>query len=184
MNLQIIAFALGALGLLGLSWRALRQPQSHGFYRFFVWLVLLALLVRNAPLWFAERHAPHQLLSWALLMASLLVLAAGLYQLRRDGRADASRSDDSSLYAFERTTRLVTGGIYRLIRHPLYSSLLLLAWGIACKRPDLASGLLALLASLLLQSTARRDEAECLAHFGEAYRHYMQRSRMFIPGLW
>jgi protein-S-isoprenylcysteine O-methyltransferase Ste14 len=29
--------------------------------------------------------------------------------------------------------------------------------------------------------TAKRDEAECLQQFGEAYRDYMQRSRMFIP---
>ena len=38
-----------------------------------------------------------------------------------------------------------------------------------------------LLASLALWLTARCDEAECLAYFGEAYRDYMGRSRMFIP---
>ena len=29
--------------------------------------------------------------------------------------------------------------------------------------------------------TAKRDEAECLAYFGDAYARYMQRSRMFTP---
>jgi protein-S-isoprenylcysteine O-methyltransferase Ste14 len=29
--------------------------------------------------------------------------------------------------------------------------------------------------------TARRDEEECLAHFGEPYRRYMQHSKRFIP---
>lgn len=173
-------FGLGTVILLGLSWRALRRPRSHGFYRFFAWEAILALLVLNGPLWFVDRFAPHQLASWALLFASLLVLFPGLYQLQRMGRADGQRQD-AELFAFERTSQLVTTGIYRYIRHPLYASLLLLAWGLACKQPGLASWALALLASLALWLTARCDEAECLAYFGKAYRDYMGRSRMFVP---
>ena len=75
----------------------------------------------------------------------------------------------------------MTSGIFRLIRHPLYASLLLLAWGVACKQPNGLSLLRALLASLALRLTAKRDEAECLQQFGDAYGNYMQRSKMFIP---
>jgi protein-S-isoprenylcysteine O-methyltransferase Ste14 len=175
-------FVLGTLILLVLSWRALRRPQSHGFYRFFAWEAILALLVLNGPLWFVDRFAPHQLLSWALLFTSLLLLFAGIHQLRRMGRADGQRQD-GELFAFERTSQLVTSGIYRLIRHPLYASLLLLAWGLAFKQPSLASWALALLASLALWLTAKCDEAECQVYFGDAYRDYMQRSKMFIPWL-
>lgn len=180
--LQGLAFALGTLMLLALSWQALRRPQSHGFYRFFAWEAILALLVLNGPLWFVERFALHQRLSWLLLFASLLLLFAGLYQLRRRGRPDGQRRD-AELFAFERTSQLVTSGIFRLIRHPLYASLLLLAWGVACKQPNGLSLSLALLASLALWLTAKCDEAECLQQFGEAYRDYMQRSKMFIPWL-
>ena len=73
--------------------------------------------------------------------------------------------------------------VYRFIRHPLFCSLLLLTWGIACKDLHLGTLVLALLASALLYLAARRDEAECLAYFGEDYRAYMGRSRMFIPWL-
>jgi protein-S-isoprenylcysteine O-methyltransferase Ste14 len=180
--LQAGLFTLGTLILLALSWPALRRPQSHGFYRFFAWEAILALLVLNAPLWFVERFAPHQLVSWVLLLASLLVLFPGLYQLRRMGRPDGQRQD-AELFAFERTSQLVSSGIFGYIRHPLYASLLLLTWGVACKQPNSLSLVLALLASLALWLTAKRDEAECLAQFGEAYRDYMQRSKMFIPGL-
>lgn len=178
--LQGLAFVLGTLMLLALSWQALRRPQSHGFYRFFAWEAILALLVLNGPLWFVDRYALHQRLSWLLLCASLLLLFAGFYQLRRMGRPDGQRTD-AELFAFERTSKLVTSGIFRLIRHPLYASLLLLAWGVACKQPNGLSLVLALLASLALWLTAKRDEAECLVQFGEAYRDYMQRSKMFIP---
>lgn len=179
---QWLAFALGSAVLIGISWRVLRRPQSHGFYRFFAWELMLALLVLNAPVWFEDRYALHQKLSWLLLFTSLLVLGLGIFQLRRDGRASEQRIDDE-LYAFERTSQLVTGGIYRFIRHPLFCSLLLLTWGIACKQLNTLTLGLALLASALLYLAARRDEAECLAYFGEAYRAYMARSKMFVPYL-
>ncbi|MBC9249036.1 isoprenylcysteine carboxyl methyltransferase [Pseudomonas alcaligenes] len=182
LKLQAVAFVLGSLALLGVSWRALRNPQAHGFYRFFAWEAMLALLVLNAPVWFVDRYALHQRVSWLLLFTSLLALFLGLYQLRRFGRATAQRQD-TELYAFERTSQLVTSGIYRYIRHPLYCSLLLLAWGIACKQLNGLTLALGLLSSLLLFAAARRDEAECLAYFGEAYRDYMARSKRFIPFL-
>lgn len=178
--LQGGAFALGTLVLVALSWRALQRPKSHGFYRFFAWEAILALLVLNGPQWFVDRFSAHQLVSWGLLFASLLVLFPGLYQLRRMGRPNEQRTD-AELFAFERTSQLVTSGIYSYIRHPLYASLLLLAWGVACKQPNGLSLVLALLSSLTLWLTAKRDEAECLQQFGEAYRDYIQRSRMFIP---
>jgi protein-S-isoprenylcysteine O-methyltransferase Ste14 len=180
--LQAVLFTLGTLILLTLSWQALRRPRSHGFYRFFAWEAILALLVLNGPLWFVDRFAAHQLASWALLFASMLVLFPGLHQLRRMGRPDGQRQD-AELFAFERTSQLVTSGIYSHIRHPLYASLLLLAWGVALKQPNGLSWSLALLASLALWLTAKCDEAECLLQFGEAYRDYIQRSRMFIPWL-
>lgn len=182
VGLQVLAFALGSLALLGISWRALKNVRSHGFYRFLAWEAMLGLLVLNAPVWFEGRYALHQKVSWVLLFASLTVLLFGVYQLRRDGRPGEQRQDDE-LYAFERTSQLVTGGIYRFIRHPLFCSLLLLTWGIACKDLHAVTLVLALLASVLLYLAARRDEAECLAYFGDAYRAYMGRSRMFIPWL-
>ena len=180
MWMQVVGFLVGSLVLLGISWRTLRNPRSHGFYRFLAWEAMLALLVLNAPVWFEDRYALHQKVSWVLLFGSLTVLFLGLYQLRRDGRPSEQRQDDE-LYAFERTSRLVTGGIYRFIRHPLFCSLLLLTWGIVWKDLHGITLLLGLVASVLLYLAARRDEAECLDYFGEAYCEYMRRSRMFIP---
>lgn len=178
--LQISAFVLGTVLLLALSWQALRRPQSHGFYRFFAWEAILALLVLNGPYWFVERYSVHQLASWALLFASLLILLPGVYQLRRAGKPNAQR-DDAELFAFERTSQLVTSGVFSHIRHPLYASLLLLAWGVAFKLPNGLSWTLAGIATVALYLTAKFDEAECLKQFGEAYHDYMQRSKMFVP---
>jgi protein-S-isoprenylcysteine O-methyltransferase Ste14 len=59
----------------------------------------------------------------------------------------------------------------------------LLAWGICWKQANGLTVGLALFASCMLYLTAKRDEAECQAYFGDAYGRYMQRNRMFIPWL-
>ena len=177
---QLLVFVILSAVLVGISWRTLGNPRSHGFYRFLAWEVMALMLVFNGPYWYVDRGELHQNVSWVLLSSSLAVLFGGIYQMRRFGRAGSQRQDDE-LFAFERTSRLVTGGVFRYIRHPMYCSLLLLTWGIAFKRMDTVILLLAVLSSVLLWLAARHEEQECLAYFGDAYRDYMKRSRMFVP---
>jgi len=166
-----------------ISRASLRQPVSHGFYRFFAWESILALFLLNVDQWFIDPFSWHQLISWALLFASLVPLAFGVKTLRRRGHPAEERPGAPSLLAFEKTTTLVTSGIYAYIRHPLYSSLLLLAWGIFFKAPGLAGGLLALVATTFLIATARADEQECLSFFGEEYQKYIGKTKRFLPFL-
>jgi protein-S-isoprenylcysteine O-methyltransferase Ste14 len=85
------------------------------------------------------------------------------------------------LLAFENTSALVTQGIYRFIRHPLYCSLILLTWGIFFKDLVWHGLVLALAATLLLFATARADEKECIRFFGDPYQVYMRGTKRFIP---
>ncbi len=176
-----IAFAVLSGVLVVISRASLRVPGSHGFYRFFAWECILALIMLNIQAWFCAPLAWNQLISWLLLLASLAPLYFGVRMLSAQGKPATRRASEPQLYAFEKTTALVTTGIYRYIRHPLYSSLLLLAWGVFFKAPGLPGGALALTATLLLYATARADEAECLRFFGAAYQDYMLRSKRFLP---
>jgi protein-S-isoprenylcysteine O-methyltransferase Ste14 len=84
---------------------------------------------------------------------------------------------------FEKTTTLVTVGAYRYIRHPLYSSLLSLTWGVFFKSPFWLGGILALLASCFLVATAKMEESENIRFFGAPYQAYMKQTKMFVPFL-
>jgi protein-S-isoprenylcysteine O-methyltransferase Ste14 len=179
--IQWMAFVLGSIILIVISWTSLHHPDSHGFYRFFAWEAILGLIVINAPEWFSHWLAWYQIISWILLLACIAPLALGIQSLRIRGKPNKEERPDSQLLAFERTTKLVTGGIYKYIRHPLYSSLLLLAWGAFFKAPTQTGITLALLAALFLNATAKADEAECVQTFGTEYQEYMQRTKMFIP---
>ena len=180
--IDIAAFLLGSGLILWWSRKSLRAPGAHGFYRFFAWEAILGLLVLNHEPWGKEPFSAHQIASWILMMISILLVQQGISRLRRSGDASPER-DDGALYEFEKTTTLVTKGIYGHIRHPMYTSLLALAWGAYLQDPSWTGTVIAALASFFLLLTAKADERECLAYFGQAYADYMQRTRRFIPGL-
>ncbi len=180
---KLFAFLVLSAGLVYISRASLRAPRSHGFYRFFAWEFIVALFLLNIEVWFQTPFAWHQLVSWFLLLVCLVPLAFGLRSLISQGKPVAQREAEPQLLAFEKTSSLVTSGIYHYIRHPLYSSLLFLTWGIFFKALTWPGLLLALAATLFLLATARADEAECLRFFGAPYQEYMKRSKRFVPFL-
>lgn len=180
---QWILFIVASLLLIAVSLRSLRNPRSHGFYRFFAWEAILALFSLNVSRWFYRPFAWNQIIAWSLLLLSLVPLVLGVHSLRTRGQPSQQREGDPSLLAFEKTTMLVTDGIYHYIRHPLYSSLFLLTWGIFFKAASWLGALLALTATLLLIATARADEQECTRFFGPPYQEYMKTTKRFVPYL-
>jgi protein-S-isoprenylcysteine O-methyltransferase Ste14 len=136
----------------------------------------------SSAVWFSDPFSIRQIVSWIFLLMSLILLAQGLYLIRVAGKPGNQRQD-STLLSFERTSTLVTSGIYHYIRHPLYGSLLFLAWGAFLKEVTWYSVCLVVAATVLLIVTAKIDEAECVRYFGTAYEEYMKRTKMFVPYL-
>ncbi|MGB4811964.1 MAG: isoprenylcysteine carboxylmethyltransferase family protein [Methylophilaceae bacterium] len=181
--LEVFIFVVGTLGLAFVSRLSLRKPGSHGFYRFFAWESMLLLFVLNFSVWHVDINAPHQVIAGFFFLVSLLLVIWGVVQLRLTGKPDSNRNDVPMLH-FEKTTVLVTTGIYRHIRHPIYGSLFLLCWGFFFKNPSVVGGVIAVVASGFLVATARVEEAESIRFFGEDYRAYMRRSKMLVPFVW
>lgn len=180
---KLFAFLVLSAVLVYISRASLRVPRSHGFYRFFAWEFIVALFLLNVDVWFQAPFSWYQLVSWFLLLVSIIPMVFGIRELITHGKPVAHRETEPQLIAFEKTTSLVTSGIYRYIRHPLYSSLLFLTWGIFFKALSWPGMLLALAATLFLVATARADEIECIHFFGPPYHAYMKRSKRFVPFL-
>lgn len=179
-GVKLLLFAAGSLGLGYISRSVLFKPNAHGFYRFFAWELVLAVVLTNLDRWFVDPFSWHQLFSWACLVVSIVMLILGLNGLRQMGRPDRSREDET-LLPLEKTTHLVTSGIYGWIRHPLYSSLLFLVWGACLKRLTWQGIALTAAATAFLTATACVEERENAAYFGSTYLAYQKRTRMFIP---
>ncbi len=78
--------------------------------------------------------------------------------------------------------RLITSGVYRFIRHPMYSSFFLLAFAQFLLLPNWfasASGLVGI--GLLYALRIRQEERMMLNRFGADYRDYTRRTKRLIP---
>jgi protein-S-isoprenylcysteine O-methyltransferase Ste14 len=168
---QIILILAIAL-ILYLTWLTWKQKLKHYLPRFFAFCLVLAQIEIAWDVWFRNPLYWNQLLSWLFLTGSLILVIHCLVILKVMGKPRGE---------FENTSYLVTSGIYRYIRHPMYLSLLLLGVGAAFKIPSMAGLIinLALVASLFL--TARVEEFQNLIRFGEKYKTYSDKTWMFIP---
>jgi protein-S-isoprenylcysteine O-methyltransferase Ste14 len=77
---------------------------------------------------------------------------------------------------------LVTGGLYRYVRHPLYSAGLVFIWA----SPRMTVNTLALSVGLTVYLIigARYEERKLLRLYGDAYAAYRRKTPMFIPRFW
>jgi protein-S-isoprenylcysteine O-methyltransferase Ste14 len=178
----IILF-VGILFLVFISRRTIRSVRAHGLYRLIAWMGIWSLFMLNWKTWFRDVFSINQLASWVFLIISLILLVMSLSTLNHEGKTEQSRSDES-LLELEKTTKLVTSGIYHHIRHPMYSSLLFLGFGIFFKSLTLWGFIILLLVIISLALTANAEEAEDIQYFGDDYKAYMNRTKKFIPSLW
>ena len=79
------------------------------------------------------------------------------------------------------TGKLVTTGIYRYIRHPQYTGLMLLSLGMMIEWATLPLLVLFPIMIVMYARLARREEKDMIAEFGEEYEAYRQRTSMFFP---
>ena len=177
--IRLALFVTATLAVTAISWRTLLNIRSHGFYRFIAWEAIAGLILWNLPYWFSDPFTIQHMLSWTVLIASLYVLWRGVSGLR-DAKRSGNRSE-KELFEFERTSELITSGIYKYIRHPLYASLLYLAWGAFLKDISWVSAILTVVSTGSLISTAKADEKECIKYFGDQYSDYMEHNKMLIP---
>jgi len=90
----------------------------------------------------------------------------------------------SGLVAIQPGHRLVTTGVYRVIRHPSYLGLLItsLGWALAFR-----SGVGLVLTALLIPALIARINSEerlLSGEFGDEYESYRARTSRLIPGLY
>jgi protein-S-isoprenylcysteine O-methyltransferase Ste14 len=84
----------------------------------------------------------------------------------------------------EERTALVTGGPFKLVRNPIYSTVIPTVLGLALMVPNALSiaGLAVLVTALELQ-VRRVEEPHLLRSYGDAYAEYAARVGRFVPGL-
>jgi len=170
-----IVLLTGTIFIILFSWfLSIKYKRYHGIARFFAFESVFILVLLNYKVWFSEPFSFLQIISWILLILSAYTAIDGYLTLTRKGKPDSN---------FENTSVLVKSGLYGYIRHPLYLSIFLLGTGVLLKQPGMLQLLLGTINLISIYITARIEEREMIARFGEEYKNYMKETRMFIPFL-
>ena len=173
--MNYIVLITGTIIIILFSWfLSIKYRRYHGISRFFAFESIFILFLLNRKLWFDEPLTPLHILSWIFLLFSIYPVVTGYILLKRKGKPTVN---------FENTSVLVRSGIYRYIRHPLYLSIFLFGTGVMLKDPGPLQILLGAFNLIAVYITARIEEGEMSAKFGNEYMDYMKETKMFIPFL-
>lgn len=116
----------------------------------------------------------------AIAWLGLVPLGGALWLFRRS-HADLGRNWSITLQVREQHV-LVKTGVYRLIRHPMYTSFFLLGFAQMLLLPNWLAGLSGVAgAGILFAFRVLREERMMLESFGEEYRAYMTQTKRIVP---
>ena len=172
-----------------------RDVRGHGFAS--VWssawplrlLLALALIAaalktgadaRNRPGFFAGRAAlfrPSPALGWTAAALVVIGIAFAIWARVVLGRNWSPRP------SVKEEHELVTNGPYEYVRHPIYTGMLLAAFGTALTGSWFAIGVF-IVASALFLSRIPREEKIMLNLFPNAYPAYQAETKRLIPLVW
>jgi protein-S-isoprenylcysteine O-methyltransferase Ste14 len=128
------------------------------------------------------RMADYPASAWAIVLGAI-VLASALLVFRISHK-ELGRNWSITLQIREQH-KMVDTGPYALIRHPMYTSFLLIALGQALLLSNWVVGLAGLLGfAVLFLLRVDKEERMMLEIFGPEYRAYMERTKRIIPYLY
>lgn len=181
----------------GIAWFVIRYPHQRRSWRTPIrtsardWRETMLLAVSLSGLGIVPclyvatglpRFADYRF-SAELAWAGTLVFASALWLFYRT-HADLGRNWSVSLEVRDCHT-LVTGGIYRYIRHPLYTAFWLWAIAQALLLPNWIAGAAELIGfGTLFFFRVGREEQLMIETFGEDYRAYMRQTARVVPFLY
>ena len=129
-----------------------------------------AVIPGRVPNWF-----PGQRLAGALVIAGGAALMVWALVYFRSWRFRAT---------LDESHELATGGPFRILRHPIYMGLNLLALGTALWIPTPIVWAAFVLMAIGSDLRARAEETILQQAFGPAYLEYCARTRRFVPGIY
>ena len=140
-------------------------------------IALPLLFVWTRALDVADRAQPS-----ACVPLGVVAMAAGLWLF---WRSHVDLGDNWSVtLEIDAKHALVTRGVYRFVRHPMYTSFLVSGLGQALLLANWVAGPAALVAvAVMVIVRVPNEEAMMVGQFGDEYRDYMRRTGGIVPRL-
>lgn len=160
--------------------------KSESFLKRFVfyWLPLIIAFMLLGPgdwygtSWLRENFVPHTnfvgALGLSISFAGLVTACWARYLLGTNWSATVQQKADHAL---------ITSGPYRLVRHPIYTGLLLMFSGHALIVGDYRAIVAVVIVFVSLWFKLKKEEALMAQVFGSSYDQYRQSTKALLPGI-
>jgi protein-S-isoprenylcysteine O-methyltransferase Ste14 len=141
-----------------------------------LWLSPLVYLINPAWMAWAKIGLP-EAVRWLGVGIGVLCVA-GIYWL-----FSSIGTGITPVSATRREHKLVTNGIYRWVRHPLYTigASFFISFGMMADNWFIAA--MGILTFIIMAVRTPKEEANLIQKFGNEYREYMKRTGRFLPKL-
>jgi len=145
------------------------------FAFYFVYFLLIAFGIGSLKLQDPTTMTACSFLGTGLVILGSVTNVLGRLKLRANWSNHIKIYDDHTL---------VTSGVFSLIRHPLYASLMLMLLGGSLAYLNIASALITLLIFIpFMTYRAKQEEVMLIQEFVE-YSDYRKKTGMFFPKFW
>ncbi|SDS44960.1 Protein-S-isoprenylcysteine O-methyltransferase Ste14 [Gillisia sp. Hel1_33_143] len=136
------------------------------FILFGVYLIEIDLITISMPEWFKLG-----VLTFSVL--GIIIIVLSFYQLG---------SNLSPFPSPVKNADLITTGIFKYLRHPIYTGILLILFSVAIYNTSEYKLIISILLLILFQFKSKYEESRLIANF-ENYKDYMKDTGKFIPKL-
>jgi protein-S-isoprenylcysteine O-methyltransferase Ste14 len=162
-------------GWLGGNWYPILPLIGFLFIGNFKFLARLGIPVNSLGILLIPHTTIINVLSAILAVAGLIVAIMARRALAENW---------SAAVALKRDHELITTGLYRYVRHPIYTGNLLMVLGTALSFDTLSAciGFFIIVFTVLLK--LRQEEVLLTEHFSEEYSSYKKRTKILIPFIW
>jgi protein-S-isoprenylcysteine O-methyltransferase Ste14 len=154
-------------------WSTILKGHDPTFY--LVYGSYLALVIGAALAIITERfQLPLTIAGFGVILVSIVINLLARQELARNWSPLAGTSAEQSL---------IKSGIYAHIRHPIYTSGILISLGLALVTSSLGGLALFILAVIAFVVRINAEEKALLAKFGVEYQEYAQNTGALLPKL-
>ena len=152
--------------------RVIGRAMSLSFAAIFAWAIAYAALGPSSlDVWQVPEAVV--LAGWVVMVFGLLLMLLAQAQMGASWRVGIDTAP----------TSLVTGGLFRVVRNPIFSAMLVMLAGLVLTTPSGWTVMGWLSAATLIVIQTRLEETHLLQLHGAAYRAYAARVGRFVPGV-
>ena len=150
----------------------IRQRVVHEIYMAPGLGIMFTLIILVSTVWGGGNIAPLVYVGLALYVPAAAFVIASFITLRHKGKPESG---------WEPTTELIEGGVYKIIRHPLYFGCALFTVGLVFIIQSIPATILGLVALFCFIMASIKEDAFNIEKFGDPYREHVKRVSLWNP---